>query len=312
MVADVDRRPARGLPVDYGIDDVPLIVQDKRFDEGQLDASSPRLSPVGILGDEILVNGTYDPYFEATTSKVRFRVLNASNGRVFDFGFDDDRTFTAVATEAGLLAAPENVRRLRLAPSERAELVVDVRPGDDVILRSFPTRLGGNRIMRRFAGGDDTFDILRLTTAERLRSSPVLPDRLPAPPNIDVPADAPVREFTFNHASRLNGRHFDMDRIDFTVAAGTTEIWELNNTSDNQHVFHVHGVSFSIIDIDGDAPPPALSGLKDSVFVPSGTTVRIAVRLPEYADPNAPYMYHCHVLAHEDHGMMGHYTVSTR
>ena len=102
-----------------------------------------------------------------------------------------------------------------------------------------------------------------------------------------------------------------MDRIDFTVAPGSTEIWELRNGSDNQHVFHVHGVSFTVVEYAGRPPPPHLSGLKDSILLPPGTTANLAVPFPLSADPDVPYMYHCHILAHEDHGMMGQYLVAT-
>lgn len=91
-----------------------------------------------------------------------------------------------------------------------------------------------------------------------------------------------------------------------------TETWELRNTSDNQHVFHVHGVSFTVTAIDGRPPPPPLAGPKDSIFLPPGRIATIAIRAPTWSDDAHPYMFHCHILAHEDHGMMGQFTVSTR
>ncbi len=302
---------ATSLPSRYGVDDIPLVIQDKRFtDDGQFDESSPRFSPFGILGEEILVNGTHDPYLPVTTTLVRLRVLNASTARTYNLGFADDRSFAVIATDAGLLAEPVSVDRLRVAPSERFELVVRVSPGERVVLRSYPTRVGGGNLPRRFAGGDDTFDLVRLVADPQLEASRALPDRLPAPPAVEAPAGAGRRVFTFNHASRINGRAFDPERIDFTATAGSTEVWELRNTSDNQHVFHVHGVSFTVVELDGHPPPPELRGLKDSVFLPPGTIARIAVPFREYTDERSPYMFHCHLLAHEDHGMMGQFTVT--
>ncbi|MFI6010111.1 multicopper oxidase family protein [Streptomyces sp. NPDC051243] len=244
-----------------------------------------------------------------STRLVRLRLLNASSARSYNFGFTDNRPLSVVATDAGLLPAPVDVTRLLLSPSERAEIVVAVRPGDRGILRSYPTGLGGGILPDRFAGGDDSFDILRLAADRRLTGPAALPERLPGPPPVQIPADAPRRVFTFNHASRISGRHFDPGRIDFTIAPGAREVWELRNSSDNQHVFHVHGLSFTVLSRDGSPPPVQSAGLKDSVLLPSGTTTLIALRFGTDADSRAPYMFHCHVLAHEDHGMMGQFTV---
>ena len=197
-----------------------------------------------------------------------------------------------------------------VAPSERVELVVRFRPHDAVVLRSHPTGLGAGRLPRRFAGGDDTFDLLRLTSAGAIETLPQVAETLPAPPAVRPPAGAVVRTFTFNHASRINGRPYDHRRVDFSVAPGAVEVWRLRNSSDNQHVFHVHGVSFSVLEYDGRPPPARLRGLKDSVLLPPETTARLAVALPRHVDAAVPYVFHCHVLAHEDHGMMGQYTVT--
>ncbi|MEU7607457.1 multicopper oxidase domain-containing protein, partial [Streptomyces sp. NPDC041003] len=92
------------------------------------------------------------------------------------------------------------------------------------------------------------------------------------------------------------------------VAPGA-ETWTLRNDDGMPHNFHVHDVQFRILDINGAAPPPPLRGPKDTVFVPSGSTVRIALRFDGPADPDTPYMYHCHLLYHEDKGMMGQFVV---
>jgi suppressor of ftsI len=92
------------VPDEYGVDDIPLVLQDKRLhDDGSLDFSERWISPIGRLGDTILVNGTYDPYLEIGDERVRFRLLNASNARIYNIGFADDREFDLIATEGGLL-----------------------------------------------------------------------------------------------------------------------------------------------------------------------------------------------------------------
>jgi FtsP/CotA-like multicopper oxidase with cupredoxin domain len=235
------------LPDTYGVDDIPLIIQDKRFDDdGSLAHSAPFASTTGILGDTILVNGTYDPYVEATTTPVRFRVVNASNARVYNLGFTDDRRFWQVGSDSGLLERPHETQRVQVAPGERAEIVVPVEPGDEVVLRSFGPDLG---------------------------------------------------------------RSMDMGRIDEVVTAGTTEVWEVTNDHGNAHSFHPHLVHFAVLDVDGNPPPPELSGWKDTIYVPPHTTIRIIARFDGEPDPDTPYMDHCHMLAHEDDGMMGRFVI---
>ena len=104
---------------------------------------------------------------------------------------------------------------------------------------------------------------------------------------------------------RINGKSMDIKRIDFQVKANSTEIWEVSNSSMMAHPFHVHNVQFRILDRNGKRPHPSESGLKDVVLVPPGERVRIIMRFPEYSDAQTPYMYHCHILEHEDQGMMG-------
>ncbi|MFH9759376.1 multicopper oxidase domain-containing protein [Streptomyces anulatus] len=109
--------------------------------------------------------------------------------------------------------------------------------------------------------------------------------------------------------SGINGRPMAMDRVDETVVRGTTEVWTLRNGGDMTHNFPVHDVQFRVLDVDGKRPEPALRGRKDTVAVPVGSTVRIALRFDGPSDPDTPYIYHCHLLSHEDEGMMGQFVV---
>ncbi len=149
-----------GLPSAYGVDDIPLVLQDKNFhDDGALDFTESTFADtlagvdsLGLLGDTILVNGTHDPHFEVTTERVRLRLLNGSNARVYELGFPGDKTFHLAATENGLLKRPLALTRLRLAPGERAEIVVSFTAGEKALLRSFPPELGVGFPVDRFAG----------------------------------------------------------------------------------------------------------------------------------------------------------------
>jgi FtsP/CotA-like multicopper oxidase with cupredoxin domain len=289
------------LPHRYGIDDIPLIVQDKRLhDDGSLDLGSGPISPTGRLGDTILVNGTPGAYLAVHDERVRLRILNASDARIYNVAFADGRPFQLIATDGGLLVQPKTLRHIQLSPGERAEVVASFRPGERVVLRSLEPELGANFLDRRFAGGDDSFDMLDLRAGRSLRASPPVPRQLTPEPR--VARATATRRFRLGGTS-INGRDMDMERIDALVARAATEIWEVTNGSGRPHNFHVHGVTFRVL----GAAQPALTGPKDTVYVPPGDTVRLLVRLPGYADEHAPYMFHCHVLRHEDSGMMGQF-----
>lgn len=297
------------LPHEYGVDDVPVIVQDVTFDDGQPDKDNGFMTQPGALGSEILVNGTYGPYLDVTAELTRLRLLNASTARVYNFGFSDDRAFALIGTDGGLLPSPVDLTRLMLSPGERADVVVRMAPGERVTLRSYPPDIKENFVSERFDGGEDRFDVLQLRAAESLTSSPALPEVLADEPDLAPPGDA-AADRTFRLSGRsINGQKMDMSRIDQVVELGRTEVWEVQNRDGGYHNFHVHDVQFQVLSVDGDAPPPALSGWKDTILVRPGETIRIAVEFTDYADPDSPYMYHCHLLRHEDRGMMGQFVV---
>lgn len=317
IVVDDEHSERAALPHAYGVDDVPLVIQDKNFHaDGTLDFTETELAEtiagvdnLGVLGDTILVNGTYDPYFKVTTRRVRLRLLNGSNARVYRLGFTDGRTFHQVATDAGLLTRPQAMERLLLAPGERAEIVVDFEPGDETVLRSFAPGLDLGFPTERFMGGDDTFDILALRAARELPDAPALPTRIDgAAQPVQAPAGARRRHFEFT-GLQINHKTMDMTRIDEVVPAGATEIWEIERGDEWVHVFHVHGCVFHVLDVNGKQPPAYARGPKDTVYLHEFGTTRLAVRFDTHTDPEKPYMYHCHVLRHEDQGMMGQFTV---
>ncbi len=309
-----DEESARlDLPDDSGVDDIPLVVQDKQFnDDGSLNLSTS--GPLGaqdiygLLGDRILVNGTYDPYLQITSTRVRLRVLNAANARSLHVGFTDGRTFDLIGTDSGLLTAPERLDRVRLSPGERAEIVADFRPGEQVVLRSFAPGQGGGFPQDRIAGADDEFDLMKIVADDQLTESPPVPPRLAITPEITALAGATVRTFQLSGTSTINGNQMDPSRIDEVVPAGAHEIWELTNPG-SPHSFHIHEVAFQILDIDGEPPPPYARGRKDTVYLPPGSTVRLAGHFGPHTDPDHPYMYHCHMLEHEDDGMMGQFVI---
>ncbi len=184
FLIDDDETDAAGPPAEYGVDDIPLIIQDKQFtDDGDLSMDTsgiPRQlagrANFGVAGDTILVNGTYDPHLEITRSLVRFRLLNGSNARFYNLGFTDDRSFHLVATDNGLVpGAPVELDRLLIGPGERAEIVVAFdrrRRGRPAQLSSQPGGAG------RQIGPNDTWTSSSSGRPIRWRMS-ALPDSLP-------------------------------------------------------------------------------------------------------------------------------------
>lgn len=308
VLDDPDADPG-GLPGDYGVDDIPVIVQDRNFDDdNQLDETSPMFSDVGLIGETILVNGTLAPFRTVTTERLRLRLLNASNARVYNFGLDDHRTFDLIATDGGFLPAPHTTTRIQLSPGERAEIVVRLRAGERVVLRSDPPDMGLNPWDGRFGGADDSFDILQLRAAKELKPSGPLPGKLAEPPGLAGAEPAEIRDFRLSGRT-INGAKMDMGRVDFASTAETVEIWEVVNADGTHHNFHVHDVRFQVLSVAGEAPPPALAGWKDTIYLTPHRRFRIAMRFGGHTDPDMPYMYHCHILYHEDQGMMGQFVV---
>ncbi|MGW4469396.1 multicopper oxidase family protein [Nonomuraea sp. NPDC004354] len=305
----IDETEALALPRRYGEDDIPVIIQDKRLNaDNQLNEEIPTVGGMGVLGDLITVNGTVSPYVDVRFKRIRLRILNASNSRFYNIGMADDRSFALVATDGGLLSAPLDTNRVQLSPGERAEIVVCLRPGERLPVVSYRSDLGIHIGDQRFAGGSDVLEILELRAATDLNPSPPLPTTLGERPELDASSPAAVRTFELANFA-INGRLMDPGRIDIGVAKDTVEVWEVANLDEMPHNFHVHDVQFLILSVDGGPPRPELSGWKDTFYVKPRTRARIAMRFRDYTDPRSPYMYHCHILWHEDQGMMGQFVV---
>jgi bilirubin oxidase len=280
-----DENPAHSaLPGTYGVDDFPLILHD-----------SPQ-------GGGTLVNGATSPVITTDRARLRLRVLNATNQQVVSLGLAGGQEFLQIASDGGLLRTANRLTRITLAPAERAEILVDRNEADSAIVVE---RLGGR------AGGDS------LLTVNGPVQTPAKP--LPAILNSITPLDpaavAVTRQFALGGRSTINGQQIRSmdDMMDmssaFRVRLGDVERWDLRNTSRQTHVLHVHDVQFRILSRNGSAPLPGESGLKDSVLMRPGDEASLIMQFADYADSETPYMYHCHVLQHEDQGMMGHFVV---
>jgi FtsP/CotA-like multicopper oxidase with cupredoxin domain len=310
FIIDDEESEALPLPSAYGVDDVPMIVQDRNFDgDNQFKDGGSLLSMQGILGDQITVNGTLGPYFDVTTRLVRLRLLNGSVSRLYNFGFADDRPFSLIATDGGLLPSAWETNRLQLSPGERAEIVVAFEPGETAVLRSHPADEGYSGPLGRFNGGDDQLDICEFRAADTLADETSIPETMGAAPDLDPSEAVEERTFSLSGFSQINGESMDLERIDFGVREGTVEVWEVSNADGFMHNFHVHDVQFQVLSVDGAEPPERLRGWKDTVQLVPQRKYRLALRFADYTDPNLPYMFHCHILTHEDQGMMGQFVV---
>lgn len=289
------------IPKTYGENDIPLIVQDKQFNaDGRFNyhLAMPDIM-TGLQGDTMLVNGSIDPYLEVNQEMIRLRILNGSNASIFELAFDSGITFHQIASDGGFLTEPVEMDQLRLGPSERAEILVDfsqVTKGEVV------------QLMNR----NQTF--MRFNVEEQAETAFTVPDSLTTIEPIEPSEAVRTRQFVFQGMGpsvNINGKQFDIDRIDETISLGDTEIWEVSNDSGmgmmggTVHPFHAHGVQFQILDRDGRAPAPNEKGWKDTFIVEPGETVRV---IATFNSPGV-FMYHCHILEHEDAGMMGQFEV---
>jgi FtsP/CotA-like multicopper oxidase with cupredoxin domain len=338
LIEDEESRSLR-LPSEYGVDDIPLIIQDRSFNGNGSFRYLSAMHDVmmGYQGDTILVNGTIDPHLLLRRQRTRLRVLNASNARIYTLGRDDGVDLLIIGSDGSLLERPVRQRRVRVGPGERIELLVDARAGENFRLMSYPDRIAGRgrgpgMMMGGMAGNSETFAIIELRAGKLEASDVAPPERL-----IDVPkwTEAQARRartFTLDMGMMgmgmgmsgmgrmmgrpgmggmmgINGRSMDMARIDVRVPLGSIEVWEIENATPLAHPFHIHGVQFRVLDRDGEPPLPHENGLKDTVLVDPGSAVRVIAAFTDFADPQHPYMYHCHILEHEDAGMMGQFLV---
>ena len=319
-----------GLPRTYGTDDLPLVLQDRRFssDGAPIYEPGPMDIMAGYRGDTIIVNAAIAPVARVPASLVRLRLLNGANARIFDLHFADGRTFHVIASDGGYLSAPVAVRSLVVAPGERYEVLVDFSNAADVVLATGPDN--NLPMMGMMGGGSRAAGPADIMKFEVDRSKPgaikSLPQKLAEISFPNRSAAVARRQFLLNDmmmggmmggggfgrggtgpAMAINGRSFDMEQIDVASKLGTTEIWEIRSQS-MAHPFHVHGTQFQILSLNGQVPPPHLRGWKDTVLV--AREAQILVPLTQPASRMQPFMFHCHILEHEDAGMMGQFTCS--
>ncbi len=319
LTDDITDALETGNELPSGEYDIALLVQDRQFAE-ETNASGVRdlvyqVGMNGVLSDRILVNGVEMPALDVAASQYRFRLYNASNARTYDFALDNGADFYVVGSDGGLLNTPVLVDHVLLGAGERAEIVVDFRNrlNQQVTL-----------ISRAVNNTSADSDVMRFDVNREVTDPVVLYTSLPASAEINTrltEAEASVtRDFVMSMGMGadgveffINGKSFDMSRVDETVASGAVEIWNIQNTSMVEHPFHAHAIQWQVLDRGptGGILTPASGvelGWKDTVLVQPGETVRFIGKFDPVVNSGL-YMYHCHILEHEDAGMMGTFEV---
>jgi spore coat protein A len=310
------------LKLPQGKYEIPLLVYDRfLLPDGQLEypvsdkAETPWVPEV--FGNAILVNGKLFPYLDVEPRKYRFRLMNGSNGRFYRFSLGKLLPFQQIGTEQGFLPEPVTAQRVVMAPGERIDFVFDfaARAGESILLRS------------------DAFDIMQFRVAAKgAPDTRSLPPALSSYTKIPESRAVKTRRLTLDErmdpvqqsmGMLLNDTPWHMPVTEKPVL-NTTEIWELVNLTEDAHPIHIHLVKFQILDrrpfdtyqfqdkgtvrftAPAIPPSPTESGWKDTVRAEPGVMTRIIIPFEGFT---GRYVWHCHILEHEDNEMMRPYEV---
>jgi spore coat protein A len=331
----VDDPSERNLRLPTGRRDVPLLIADRsfRYDNSLVKPQEPvraqnhgaghaQMAFTGAnappndatVGTHVLANGRYAPYLDVKAVSYRIRLLNGSNFTSYNFALSNGRPFVQIGTGNGLLPRPVFRQDILLGPSQRADVIVDFTglSGQDVILQSVPR----TDIAPDEGTGTRVAPIMQFRVGAEAPDPSRIPQALPSPSRVKAPhkisktwrfdLGGSVDEGTF---WGINDLPFDPGRVDHEVQLGDTEAWRLRNDSDLTHYVHIHAEQWRTVSRDGGPPLPWERGLEDVWKLDPGEDVVVAARFEDYT---GPFMVHCHMLDHEDHGMMATFEVSTK
>jgi len=283
--------PADPQTLPKGEFDVPLLVADRSFDANNQLAY--RFNAAGVTGNRILVNGVPQPYLNVGDRRYRFRILNASNSRSYDFALGGGQAFVQIGTESGLLPAPVKRSHILLGPAERADVVVD-----------FAGRLGQRIVLQNLAADGSLRQVMQFRVTRDLADGSSVPAKLRPLPALDA-VSAVTRTFEFGRnrftgAWTINDQVFDRDRIDVSPRLGATETWIFTNKSGSSHIVHLHAVDQQLVSRNG-VPAKPYERMKESWNLGIGETIVLKLR---FTDNLGTFVFHCHILEHEDAAMM--------
>lgn len=311
----------QALNLPSGDQELLLVVQDKRIENGQLNYS-PSMGEImtGYTGEYVFVNGTYAPLHNVATRYYRLRILNGSTARVYNLALSDNQSFDVIGADGGLLAQPATVNSLLLGPGERADILVDFKNytvGKEIYLTN-KTFSGG-------AQGRQEFKIMKFVVNRQETDTFTKPSQLSVIQRIAPASSSKTRIMKIRGMMQgmngnmggnmgsgmhtINDKVYDLDRIDETVQAGATEIWEFDNSNgDEMHPMHIHGVQFQVLARTGGRGSLIATeqGWKDTVLLMPGEKVNVIMTFPQ---DKGVFVFHCHNLEHEDDGMMLNYEI---
>lgn len=369
LVEDMESS-ALTLPKNWGIDDIPVILQDKRLNNaGQIDYKMDVMTAaIGWFGDLMLTNGAVYPQHVSPRGWLRLRFLNGCNARSLRLATSDKRPMYVIASDGGYLAEPVKVTELPMLMGERFEVLVDTSNGKPFDIVTLPVQ----QIGMTLAPFDDTLPVLHIETTLKTGVKN-LPDNLVALPAIPSTKGITQRSFQLSmdpqvdmqgmqalmdrygeeamagmsmddhgsmnmdpampmhghamkngghnnastggnidlfNANFINGQPFNMMKPMFDAKKGQYEKWTISGVGDMMlHPFHIHGTQFRILSENGKPPAAHRRGWKDTVHVENAVS-EVLVQFNHLAPPDKAFMAHCHLLEHEDTGMMMSFTVS--
>jgi spore coat protein A len=308
------------LPLPRGERDLPLMIADRDFNsKNQLTDPFDKLTPPndGAKGKHILVNGAVLPFHEVSAQRHRIRILNASNFRAYNLFFEGPSAppMAQIATESGLM--PEAVPRdkLLLGPGERAEVIIDfaAAQGEDLILRSGPRDDGEVALGSKPYNGA----IMQFRVADQ-----ALFDDTADPQDLDLPplpawtqtvSEASPVDFVWNvsggfagNSWKINGKTFDPDHVETSPELGSVVVWRISNNTPSAHMMHPHHTDWYALMRDPGPVPAEENCLKETFFLDPFEQITIAGKVSDYT---GKYVMHCHMLDHEDHGLMSQFEV---
>jgi FtsP/CotA-like multicopper oxidase with cupredoxin domain len=305
------------LPSGVGQYDVPLVFADFLFDQSGYTYYNPMAENKGHLGNKISVNGKIQPFMKVRRRKYRFRMLDCSVARFYEFFLMSGtaaQPFTYIANDGNLLEAPLQMTSVRIAPAERADIVID--------FSKYPrgTRLYlVNRLVMKDGRGPEG---LSRTGTQVLRFDvdldPLEPDtsqvpaRLREQPPINLQTVVKRRHFRFDKNNAIwavNGKIFDVEKAVAEVKLNTAEIWTLEGNGSWFHPVHVHMEEGRLLTRNGVPPPVHERGRKDVFVLAPNEKVEVYF---QFRDFTGKYLTHCHNLSHEDHAMMFRFDVVNR